>query len=139
MKIRRDENNGQDLINMSSLLDVMFILIIFFLATATFQEEEHDIEVSLPSAGGQAASLTDAPKLLVINVRADGTYNVASRSMTLQELEQEVMNAVQANTQQKVLVRGDADVRHGNVAAAIAICKRSGVHKAHIGYEYAGD
>ena len=134
MRIRSDEDNSENVINMSSLLDVMFILIIFFLATATFDQLEHDVQVNLPTASA-AQSASSAPRLFVINVRQGGKYNVASQSMGLDTLRQKLKAAVQKNPDQKVLIRGDKKAYHGQVAAAVNACKQVGVRKANIGYQ----
>ena len=48
MRIKPTQSESSELINISSMLDVMFILIIFFLVTTTFKEEEIDHLVNLP-------------------------------------------------------------------------------------------
>jgi len=136
MRINRDADSDMNIINMSSLLDVMFILIIFFLATATFEEEEHDEEVNLPSAA-PTQSISAAPKMIVVNVRKDGTYLVSTRQLDLEGLKRRILDAVTGNTQQKVLIRGDREALHGHVANAVAVCRQAGVLKANIGYQYA--
>ena len=134
MRIPREDSSDDNVINISSLLDVMFILIIFFLATATFTEEEHDILVNLPQSAA-AQSSTQAPKMIIINVRQDGTYHVAAQSMDVAGLQDTLVKAVSSNPDQKVMVRGDRNALHGNVAKAISICKNVGIHKTNIGYE----
>jgi biopolymer transport protein ExbD len=134
MKIRRPSESDASIINVSSLVDVMFILIIFFLATTTFHQEERDIKVNLPeSAEGQA--LSTATKLIVVNVRADGSYVMGGREVAVDALGRTLVDAVKADPAQKVLVRGDQRALHGHVAAAVALCKRAGVHEANIGYQ----
>lgn len=134
MRIRKPTESDAGVINMSSLLDVMFILIIFFLATTTFQQEERDIKVNLPeSAEGQA--LSSAAKVIVINVRADGTYVLANREISVEALEQDLLKAITADPEQKVLIRGDRQALHGHVAIAVSLCKRAGVHEANLGYQ----
>jgi len=134
MRIPREDSSDDNVINISSLLDVMFILIIFFLATATFTEEEHDILVNLPQSAA-AQSSTQAPKMIIINVRQDGTYHVAAQSLDVAGLQDTLVKAVSSNPDQKVMVRGDRNALHGNVAMAISICKNVGIHKTNIGYE----
>ena len=112
----------------------MFILIIFFLATATFTEEERDIQVNLPQSAA-AQSSTQAPKMIVINVREDGTYHLANQTMDIASLKNTLIEAVSSNPDQKVMVRGDRNALHGNVANAISVCKQVGIHKTNIGYE----
>ncbi|MBT3296125.1 MAG: biopolymer transporter ExbD [Verrucomicrobia bacterium] len=134
MRIRKPQEGDAGVINMSSLLDVMFILIIFFLATTTFQQDERDIKVNLPeSAEGQA--LSSAAKVIVINVRADGTYVMASQEIAVEAMQTALFNAIQADPQQKVLIRGDRQALHGHVAIAVSLCKRAGVHEANLGYQ----
>ena len=134
MKIRRPSESDASVINVSSLVDVMFILIIFFLATTTFQQEERDIKVNLPeSAEGQ--SLSTATKLIVVNVRADGTYVMGGKEVAVDALGRALVDAVKADPGQKVLVRGDQQALHGHVAAAVSLCKQVGVHEANIGYQ----
>lgn len=134
MRIRRDHEDSGELINISSLLDVMFILIIFFLATTTFQQEERDAKVQLPSSGS-ASSLSSAPAVLIVNVRADGSYRLGTIPVDLPSLRSRLQAAVEANPGQKVLVRGDQNALHGAVAAAVLACNQAGVQEANIGYE----
>ena len=48
MRIRSNQNESEEMINLSGMIDVLFILIIFFLVTTTFKEEEVDQTVKLP-------------------------------------------------------------------------------------------
>ena len=133
MGIRRETSEESEIINMSSLLDVMFILIIFFLATTTFQEEERDIEVSLPS--DSSTTLSAAEKVIVINVRRDSAYVVLNRQMTVEEMTMAIQEEIKKDPDKKVLVRADREALHGYVARAISICKQAGIKKANIGYQ----
>lgn len=134
MRIKRPSESDASVINVSSLLDVMFILIIFFLATTTFQQEERDIKVSLPESR-EGKALSSTTKLIVINVRRDGTYLLGSDTVTPERMGERIAEAVQSDPAQKVLVRGDQQALHGHVAAAVALCKHAGVREANIGYQ----
>jgi len=116
---------------------VMFILIIFFMATTTFRKEERDIEVSLPETAADL-TLSSAPKVLVINVRQDGSYLYADKLTTLANLRDLLASDVETNPEHKVLIRGDHKALHGHVAAAVATCREAGVHHANIGYKIGG-
>jgi biopolymer transport protein ExbD len=135
MRIRRRIEKEPPIINVSSLLDVMFILLIFFLATSTLQREEHDIEVNLPERS-ESQSLSSASKTLIINVRKDGGYYMQNTVKSLDQVKNTVKAAVGQNPQQKVLIRGDREALHGFVAAAVGVCKTAGIHEANIGYQY---
>ncbi len=131
MRISRDDDSEGDVINTSSFVDIMFILIIFFMVTMSFNEQEQDISVNLPETDTR---LSAATKAMIINIRKDGSYYLMSRQMNLQNIQAELMEALKSNPDQKVLIRGDRYALHGQVAAAIAACKRSGIRDANIGY-----
>jgi len=132
MKIPNYEQSDDNIIDVSPLIDIMFILIIFFMVTMTVNEEERDISVNLPNT---EKSLSSAPKAIVINIRKDGSYFLGPRRMDLDGIESELSITLESNPNQKVLVRGDKEALHGNVAAAIATCKRVGINDANIGYK----
>jgi len=134
MKVRRSDDSAGELINISSLIDVMFILIIFFMATTTFQREERDLKVNLPESG-EGQTLSDAPRVLVINVREDGSYYMAGKTLSAEEMNAEIRRSLKQAPDQKVLVRGDKRALHGHVATAVSMCKAAGVHEANIGYQ----
>jgi len=134
VRIRGTSESGSDLINISSLIDVMFILIIFFMATTTFRQEERDIQVNLPAAV-EGETLSAAPKVVVINVREDGTYFLANTRVQPEALRMAVAEALKGKPGQKVLIRGDRSALHGQVAHAVLACRHAGVHEANIGYQ----
>ena len=134
MRIRRSEDGEEPFFALTSLIDILFVLIMFYLAATSFREEERDAEVSLPRAD-DAAALTAAPRVVVVNVRADGQYVVSNRAMDLPLLTKTVRQAVAGDAGQKVLIRGDRAARHEHVAAAVRACKQAGVVQANIGYD----
>ncbi len=136
MRIGRSAPPAEDIINITPLVDMMFILVIFFSLTSVFQQEERDIQVNLPETT-EDQTLSSASKVIVINVRKDGTYVMGAQRATIQEIGKLLTTALEADPNQKVLVRGDQQALHGHVAAAVVACKRAGVHEANIGYQVA--
>ena len=134
MRIRRQSNGGGEIINMTPLIDMMFILIIFFSVSSTFREEERDIQVNLPRES-QSQTLTSAKRVIVVNVRRNGTYVVLDRQVTIEEMLPIIASAVKNDATQKVLIRADEEALHGYVARAVAVCKHAGVNEANIGYQ----
>ncbi|MBM4143034.1 MAG: biopolymer transporter ExbD [Lentisphaerae bacterium] len=134
MRIKRSTEGDSDIINLTPLIDMMFIMVIFFSLSSSFREEERDIKVNLPESA-EGRTISAAAKLIVINVRRDGSFVVANRTVTVDELREMIFEAVRAAPDQKVLIRGDREALHGHVAVAVALCKRAGVHEANIGYQ----
>ena len=98
------------------------------------RERERDVSVTLPT-NSSGKTLSPAPKLIVINVKQDGSYMVGTQGMNLEQISQLLKEAVDKNPSQKVLVRGDGDALYKHVAAAVAAAKGAGVKEAHIGYK----
>ena len=69
MRIRASKDGASELINISSMIDVMFILIIFFLVTTTFKEEEIDHMVNLPVDARNQSLTQSTGNLVKINIR----------------------------------------------------------------------
>jgi biopolymer transport protein ExbD len=134
MRIKDTPEPEGEIINMTPVIDMMFILVIFFALNSVYKEEERDIQVNLP-ANSQSASLSSAPKVIVLNVRKSGAYVIGNQQVTLDELGDKVRSALKEDSEQKVLVRADDQALHGYVAQAIAACRIAGVKEANIGYK----
>ena len=135
MKIStRGRHGAGDIINISSLVDVLFILIIFFLVATKFSDEERDVPMNLPDAPSDK-TLSSSPNVAVVNVREDGSVYLGNSVVSLPDLQLAMTEAVKTNPGQKVLVRADEDARHGSVAGAVLACHRAGIAEANIGYE----
>ncbi len=130
----RTEKTSDPAVKMTPLIDIMFTLIIFFLATATFQEEERDIAINVPS-NTSGTTLSNEPKVIVINVKKDGSYKIGDTAMKLDQIKIKLEEAVRRDPGQKVLIRGDRNALHGDVAAAVAAAKGAGVNESLIGYK----
>ena len=132
MRIRGSEESPSD-VNVMPLIDILFTLIIFFLATATFQEQERDKNVQLPQLAG--TSLSSAPRPLIINVTKEGAYIVHTQTMDLARLKVILKNNLEKKPDQKVIIRGDANALHGKSTAALAACAEAGYASASIAWD----
>ena len=104
-------------VNLTPLIDMVFLLLVFFLASTTFAKDEVEMDLTLPEATSGEAS--DDGHLMVINVKRDGTLTVDGRSMTIEGLRQRLRAVAARNRDQEVLIRGDDRVHFGVVAQAI--------------------
>lgn len=132
MRIRSTEPDTSDVINMSSLLDVLFILIIFFLVTTTFKQMEDDHRVDLPIDQRNQALSNQAGDVVKINIRKSGAYVVMDNPVSEEQLEATMKKAVEDRAGVKVLIRADKETKHLYVANVLSICKFVGVKESHI-------
>ena len=129
---RKGSSQEGDIINISSMIDVMFILIIFFLVTTTFKEEEIDHMVNLPVDARNQSLTQSTGNLAKINIRENGSYVVMGQQFTEEQVSEWTKQQVEKKPDVKVLIRCDQDAKHLYLANVLSICRNVGVPKANI-------
>ena len=132
MHIRSRSTESTEVINMSSLLDVLFILIIFFLVTTTFRQQEDDRRVDLPVDQRNQALANKAGDIVKINILKSGNYVIMGKAVTEEMMEKTLKESVAKRPEVKVLIRADKESKHLYVANILSICKFVGVKETHI-------
>jgi len=113
-------------IELTPIIDMVFLLLIFFLVATTFQQTERELSIALPDSEA-AGPITMQLREIVINVTNEGAIIVGGRTVGIEDLRAIVSQAVEANAEQKVSIRGDRDVPYGTVARVLDVCKAAGV------------
>lgn len=113
------------------MVDVLFNLLIFFLLATTIAQVEREMRIALPFATS-AGPISTALREIIINVDPEGRIFVAGRQMEPDALRSLVSDAVQANAEQKVTVRGDRTASYGNVVRVLDICKGAGIQEPYL-------
>jgi len=132
MRIRSSSNESSEVINMSSLLDVLFILIIFFLVTTTFKQLEDDPLVDLPVDQRNQALASKAGDVVKINIRKSGAYVIMNKAVTQEQVQDTMKKHVKNKPEVKVMIRADKESKHLYLANILSICKYVGVKETHI-------
>lgn len=98
---RRQRNSGQPIadLNVTNLIDLGFMLLIIFMVATPLIQQEQTLPVTLPIESPSAQTKPDPrDKFESITIRADGTYALAGRSLTLTQLGRELVRfAAQAH------------------------------------------
>lgn len=130
--IIKNTGPGSDLhIDFVPMVDVLFNLLIFFLLATSMAQAERELSIALPHAA-HSGPITAAMREIIINVRADGSIDVAGRALSHEDLADTVRSAVAANPDQKVSVRGDRTAPYAAVAAVLDTCKGAGVQQPYL-------
>ncbi|MDZ3990548.1 Tol-Pal system protein TolR [Pseudomonas sp. Teo4] len=85
MKFRRNRQRENVDINLASLIDVVFVLLLFFVVTTTFTRETQ-LRVELPEAASAEQPPADQDKLVEITISADGVYSVNNHLLPKSDL-----------------------------------------------------
>lgn len=126
MSVNIKKGEALNSINMTPVIDMVFLLLIFFLVASQFAEEERSLEVVLPSAS-EARPLTATPREVFVNIDHEGKYFVDGRVMQIDEVEAVLRQAVANNpANQSVIIRADKRVPFDAVVGVMNACNRVG-------------
>ena len=127
MSVRIDKGRLAGGLELTPMIDVVFLLMIFFLVASKLEEADRYIDVVLPKASA-ARPLTSRPSEFIINIDREGRYYVGAKPTTLDELGAALRQAGADNPQrQKVVVRADENVQHRFVVGAMNACVQAGI------------
>jgi biopolymer transport protein ExbD len=129
LKTHRDE---APTLNLTSMVDVLFCLILFFMAASKFTELERKIGLQVPEVSDQGA-LTSAPEKKTINIYRDGVIEMDRQVVPdLRTLVALLTEARRQYADTGVLVRGDAEGRLQRLAEVLNACKQAGISELGI-------
>jgi biopolymer transport protein ExbD len=111
--------------NMMPLIDVVFLLLIFFLMASRFEQEERALKVALPEVA-EAQPLA-ATQELVVNITAEGKYVVATQQYTEEQLAALLVQTRRNNPHQSVLIRGDGAAAWKHGVRVMGMCNKAGI------------
>ncbi len=118
-------------IEMTPMIDMVFLLLIFFLVATSFHQEEREMQIALPVAQS-AGPISVVLRELVINVDRQGRIIVSGREISPEDLSGIVVDALAANPEQKVTIRGDRSVAYEAVVRVLDICKTGGLQEPYL-------
>ena len=126
MQFRRQSRNDEP-INLTPLIDVVFLLLIFFMVTTTFTKETR-LGLDLPESGGEPN-----PQLrqsLEIIVQRDGNFLVNDQPLVNNQIDtlvKALKGVAEGNLEQPLYITADANVAHKHVVTAMDAAGRVGL------------
>ncbi len=115
-------------LSITPLIDVVFLLLIFFLVATRFAEEEREIDIELPTAS-QSLPLMAEPQEMFINIDGQGRYFVEGEFRQPEALEQLLRQAAANNPlTQTVIIRADKTADWQHVLTAVDLCIKTGIY-----------
>ncbi|MBN2394990.1 MAG: biopolymer transporter ExbD [Candidatus Atribacteria bacterium] len=115
--------------DLTSLIDVVFLLLIFFMLTTTFINIETGVKVNLPS--GDFAAVNEKQNVIV-SITENNTLYVNNRLIDPNKLSESVKNAIGDNQNALVVLEADQNVLHGKVVRVMDLIKKGGVERIAI-------
>lgn len=127
MPLRVFDPTDEPSLNLTPMIDIVFLLIIFFMVGTQFTNKDQGIDVQLPTVTDMQP-LTSLPDEIVVNVGGDGTVFVQEEQLTLAQLEANLREAHSNYVDQKVIIRGSGEGPYQHVMDVMATCRRAKIN-----------
>lgn len=126
--LRHRHRRTENLIDLTPVIDITFQLLIFFLLTATFQEDS-SIDVDLARAKNQQKA--QKQEAVVVSINKDGAFEIAGQVVEPAEMEARLCLEVRQG-KDTLHVRADKDSKHEELVKAMDLAKTCGFDKLGI-------
>ncbi|HSG69332.1 MAG TPA: biopolymer transporter ExbD [Planctomycetaceae bacterium] len=121
-------------VDITSLIDVIFLLIIFFLAASHFVKSEAREKIDLPAAIEGEDEQNESGGRLIVTISREGSMSVSGRDVTLDEVKQMLFDGFAKDGDKfEVRIRGDKAVSYKQIEPLMIECARSGIVKLKFG------
>ena len=126
MKFKKRSQPKATTFALTSMLDVIFLLLCFFVTVSVFSQWESEISIKLPTAatGEQPERL---PGEIIVNLSKDGTVRVNGTTLTLDDLQSRLAKISKFYPGQPVIIRADRDTKYESLVAVIDSCRAADV------------
>ncbi|MDF1825997.1 MAG: biopolymer transporter ExbD [Verrucomicrobiales bacterium] len=126
MKFRETTSQQGAELELAPMIDVVFLLLIFFIVTWQFARFERDMDISVPAA--EEAEDTDRQAgEIIVNVKEDGTIVLNGRDVSEAELLAKLQAISEAYPDQAVILRGSSDANFQAIINVLDQIKKAGI------------
>ena len=126
MKFTRGKTSRAATVPMTSLMDVIFLLLCFFVTSSVFSQWETEIQISLPTA--KSATVPGRlPGQVILNVSEEGKVSVNGINLTLDEVTTRLGRIAKIYPGQPVIIRADKATAYDSLMQVIDACRSADV------------
>lgn len=127
----RHQRSEDATINLTPMIDVVFLLVIFFMVGSKFSDAESRIKINVPSVG-EMRSITRVPDERVVAISIDGSLSLDGTPVTMSQLTESLRQQHANYPALKVAVRGEADGSLQQTVEVLHAVRSSGVDQIGI-------
>ncbi|MDC0946298.1 biopolymer transporter ExbD [Nitrospinaceae bacterium] len=124
MRFRREEEDSFAM-DMTPLIDVVFLLIIFFMVSTVFVDFSRKMDINLPTS--KSSLVDETPKNLEIQMSKDKKITLAGKNINILGLEQALKKLDVESKKQTAIIRADKVLPYGEVIEVMGILQKAGV------------
>ena len=126
MNFRKNKRSSAPTVQMASLMDVVFLLLCFFITSSVFSQWETEVAITLPTA--KSATIPGRmPCEIILNLNADGKVSVNGHALSLEEVTKRLTRIAENFPGQPVVIRADKTCSYETLMSLIDACRTANV------------
>lgn len=114
LAFRSSKSRREATLNVTPLIDVLFLLIIFFTLTSTFKRAG-EMELELPESSTSAAAADDVSHAVELTLTVDGGIRIDGEAVAAEEVPRRLAAARAEDAERRAVLQAEAGVPHGDV------------------------
>lgn len=126
MNFRQRVNADPASVQLAPMIDIVFLLLIFFIVTWNFARNEMELDVVVPTAK-EGKNTPRNVREVIINVRQDGTIVLNRQEQTPEALLDKLKKLSEIDSSQAVILRAHQDVEYKYVVRVLDLCRNAGI------------
>lgn len=126
MKFAPNNNGKSATLALTSMLDVIFLLLCFFVTASVYSQWESEITIQLPSAE-TADEPNRLPGEIVVNITEKGIVRLNGVDVQLSDLMARLSKISKIYPDQSVIIRADRATKYESIVTVIDTCRKAGV------------
>lgn len=136
MNFHRQAGQRLPEVQFTSMIDIVFLLLCFFITTSVFSQWEYEVDIVLPTA--QSGKMPDRlPGEVIINLARDGRIVINQQVLTPGQLKDRLDRLARFFPGQPVVLRADKQTEYADVIRVIDLCRQSDIW--NISFATSGD
>ncbi len=126
MKFSRKRRGGAAALQLTSVMDVIFLLLCFFITSSVFSQWETEVSIALPTA--KSATVPGRmPGEIILNLNEKGDVSINGRVLSLAEVTERLKRIAAVYPGQPVVIRADKSVQYDRLMGLIDACRTADV------------
>ena len=129
MNLRGNKKRSELLVDLTPMIDVVFLMLIFFMVSTSFTAA-NSLKLELPQSKAQVANKDE--KQVSVSINAEGELFVQEERVKDGDLRRRVLNISKGDPNMRVVLRADAEARHKRVVYVLDTIRELGMGKVGI-------
>lgn len=122
---RRKRERAEEEFQMAPMIDMVFLLLVFFMTVSTLAQAEKQVELDLPES-----TTSEVPDDLsdrgTVSIKADGSLFIGASTVSLEGLKQRLQQLLSTTPDLRIVVRADQETAYSSIQKVLKTCAEAG-------------